>query len=130
MIKFLIIFIPLITITFLLLFSASIYTYLKIGEISIYDPILFFLYLTLYIAALSSITLFFSSIASRSISSLILTITLHIILLYTGNSPFSLYHHINTVIDKTSLIIPISIFILFYLSFFYISLFLFQRRDL
>jgi ABC-type transport system involved in multi-copper enzyme maturation permease subunit len=121
-------------INFLMLFGSAVYTNLKIQQLDLLHPLIFFLYLTLYTAAFTAIAVFFSSIFSKSSTSLFVTIISYLVFIYINMeeffSVFSIFNYINDIISLVDLISPIAIFIIYLGVFFSATLIIFKVRDL
>ena len=131
--KFLSVFTIIASLSFLLLFSSTIYTYVKVKQLDLIHPLMFFLYLLLYIAALTAVSIFFSSISPKNSTSLLAIILFYLIVQYLNfgsTAHISIFHYINSIISLEKILASIITFLSYFAIFISASLFVFGVRDL
>ena len=107
--------------------------YVKIKELDLLHPLIFFLYLLLYIAALTSVSIFFSSVFGRSSSSLFAIILFYSIVQYfnAGSTALiSIFHYMNNIITLENISASILTFLIYLIIFLVSSILIFEVRDL
>jgi ABC-type transport system involved in multi-copper enzyme maturation permease subunit len=135
--KFMSVFTAISIVNFALLYGAAIYSFIKGFQIDILHTTLFFIYLTLYTAAITAVIIFFSSIFSKSSMSLSAIMLFNLILIYAGlNSDLSPinsfipFKYIQNIVNLENLLTPVIIFLSYGVFFMAASMIIFRQRDL
>lgn len=119
--------------SFALLLLSSLFTYSKLGRIDLFHPSIFFFYLLMYIAANTSVVIFFSTLHSKSIASLLITVFFYMFMTYLEwfkSIPLTFFHYMNNIVTGEKLILALIVFISYIAVFISLSLAVFGARDL